>query len=264
MPDLQTRIKAVEDIYSVHIECLQEVTSTNDSASSAVRKHGDIIWAERQTKGRGQRGNSWESATGKNLTFSVVIHPQNLSAENQFYISKTVSIAMVEALSELGIPAEIKWPNDIYIGDRKVAGILIENDLQGTHIIKSILGIGLNVNQSGFDSELPNPVSLYLAAEKEFDRVDVLGKIVKHLFPGIKKMNLGNFSVLDEKYDRYLYRKEGIHLFQEPGGNPFEASIKKILPSGELVLQLADGTAKGYFFKEVEFIIKSNLDDITF
>ena len=258
MPDLQTRINKIEDAYSIHIEYFREVTSTNDSASSTARKHGDIIWAEQQTKGRGQRGNSWESAPGKNLTFSVVIQPQKLSAENQFYISKTVSIAVVEALSELGIPAEIKWPNDIYIGDRKVAGILIENDLQGSHIVKSVLGIGLNVNQSGFNPELPNPISLYLAAGKEFDRIIVLEKIMKHLFFWIPEMNVENFSVLDEKYDRYLYRKEGIHLFQEPGGRHFEASIKKILASGELVLQLADGTVKSYFFKEIEFILKKS------
>lgn len=254
MPDPKSKTQSIEQCLPVRIEYFEEITSTNDLASSR-KDHGCLIWAENQTKGRGQRGNSWSSSTGKNLTFSLVICPEKLPAENQFYISKVVSIAMIEALAEFGLKAEIKWPNDIYIGNKKIAGILIENDLQGTDIIKSILGIGLNVNQEVFDPALPNPTSMLLSGGSEVDRMEVLRKILERIFFWNNHLNNKEYELIDMTYSRHLYRLENRHLFQEPGGEPFKASIKKVLPSGELILKRADGSCKGYFFKEIEFIL---------
>lgn len=249
-------IKDIDPEYPVRIEYLNEATSTNDLASAKNKRHGDVIWVENQTKGRGQRGNSWNSVTGENLTFSLVIEPENLPAERQFYISKIVSISIVEILANFGLTAEIKWPNDIYINDRKIAGILIENDMQGANIAKSILGIGLNVNQDAFDPSLPNPTSMRLETGKSFDRKIILEEILNRILGWNQRLTEGLGSEIDDVYSCHLYRKEGTFLFQEPTGGAFEASIVKVEPSGELILRRSDGISKGYFFKEVEFVIK--------
>lgn len=255
MPDHLTDIKDIDREYPVRIEYLREATSTNDLASVPEKRHGDVVWAENQTKGRGQRGNSWSSAIGNNLTFSLVIEPENLPAEKQFYISKIVSISVIETLRNSGLSAEIKWPNDIYINDQKVAGILIENDLQGANITKSVLGIGLNVNQEIFDPSLPNPTSMHLEAGKSFDREILLKEILTRILKWNQALTDDRFAEIDEVYSRFLYRRKGEFLFREPAGKPFEASIVKVESSGELILYRSDGIQKGYFFKEVEFII---------
>ena len=139
-----------------------ELASTNDEARDARYMNGAVVIAERQSRGRGQRGNSWSSAEGMNLTFSAVLCPAGLRAESQFYLSKAVALSVSDTVDSFGIESRIKWPNDIYVGDGKVAGILIENDLMGACISRSIAGIGLNVNQTAFDPALPNPTSLAL------------------------------------------------------------------------------------------------------
>ena len=255
---MDIQINAIEKRFSIHIEHLSEATSTNDLAALRHWKHGDVIWAEVQTKGRGQRGNSWDSNAGENLTFSLVLCPENFRAEDQFYLSKAVSVGAIEALSGFGLPAETKWPNDIYVGDRKVAGMLIENDLQGMTITRSILGIGLNVNQESFDPALPNPVSMRGVSGREFDRVDVLEKILERIFYWTGKLKKMRFAEIDEKYQQHFYRREGVYWFREPEKEPFEAAIEGVRPSGELILRRLDGSSSTYLFKEVEFIIKKS------
>lgn len=117
-----------------------------------------------QSRGRGQRGNSWSSSAGANLTFSVVLCPGFLETAQQFYLSKAVSLAVCDTVESFGVRPQVKWPNDIYIDGRKVAGILIENDLAGNFLSRSVVGIGINVNQTEFDPALPNPTSLAVAA----------------------------------------------------------------------------------------------------
>ena len=257
MPDLSCRIAEVQERLGIRIEHLVEITSTNDLAADPGRNAGDVVWAEVQTKGRGQRGNSWSSGAGENLTFSLILQPY-LPAGQQFYISKIVSVGLIEALTAFDLPAEIKWPNDLYVGDRKTAGILIENDLQGAHIVKSVIGIGLNVNQLSFDPALPNPTSMRLATGKMFDRVAVLETVLERIFEWEKYLWEGRYAAVDEMYAGYLFRKSGTHRFQEPGGEPFEAVIEAVRPSGELILRPKDGPPKSYLFKEVEFIIKKS------
>ena len=256
MPDLAGRLKRLEEKLSVRIGYFDEISSTNDRAAAPEYGRRDVVWAESQTRGRGQRGNSGSSGAGENLTFSLVVCPENLPAEQQFYISKIVSVGLIEALAGSGVEAEIKWPNDIYIGDRKVAGILIENDLLGSRITKSVVGIGLNVNQAQFDPALPNPVSIYLATGKTVDRVEVLEKILERIFTWEEKLRAGQLAEIDRQYGQNLYRREGTHLFREPGGEPFSATIETVRPSGELLLRRTDGTLTPYLFKEVEFVIE--------
>ena len=124
--------------------------------------HATVVSTYNQTAGRGQRGNSWESEPHKNLTFSVLLKPQHIIAREQFYISEIVSVAIVNTLRKYIIdqPIAIKWPNDIYVNDDKICGILIENTLSGYSISQSIAGIGININQQTFLSNAPNPISL--------------------------------------------------------------------------------------------------------
>ena len=254
MPELDLRKLEQALGTGTRIDYFEALSSTNDQAAGPEEYgHRSVVWAETQHRGRGQRGNSWSSRAGENLTFSLVLRPEELPVERQFYLSKIVSIALVEALAAFGLTAEIKWPNDIYICNRKVAGILIENDLQGTCIVKSIIGIGLNVNQMEFDPALPNPTSMALEKGEVVDRILLLETVLGRIFYWDERLRAGEWVAIDENYRRSLYRREGLHLFQEPGNEPFTASIEAVHPSGDLVLQREDGTVKTYLFKEVEF-----------
>ena len=146
------------------IHRIEETTSTNDDARDAKYRHGDIVWAERQTAGRGQRGHKWSSAEGLNLTFSLVLEPRFLPAGEQFLLNEAVALALTDTFAQFGIAARIKWTNDIYAGDKKLVGILIEHSYSGQTLARTIVGIGINVNQTEFDPALPNPVSMAMVA----------------------------------------------------------------------------------------------------
>ena len=221
-----------------------------------------VIVAEYQTAGRGCGSNTWESERGKNLTFSVLLHPTEVPANRQFLITEVVSVAMCETLEHLFRPLSpsdsspdqevtIKWPNDIYVGDRKICGILIENRLKGSTMTDSIVGIGLNVNQRTFVSDAPNPVSVYQLTGEETDREALLQMFLKEL----SKTSKINPEPLAEAYRSRLYRREGIHRFSDSQGE-FEAKVQNVLDDGRLVLLDTHGKARIYFFKEVQFGIK--------
>lgn len=153
---------------------LATTTSTNDEARDARYRHGDVVWAERQTAGRGQRGHVWHSPEGENLTFSLVLEPQFLPIGEQFLLSEAVALALTDMFAHYGIATRIKWTNDIYAGNRKIVGMLIEHNCSGPTLARSIVGIGINVNQAAFDPALPNPVSMAQLTGRTFDREEVL------------------------------------------------------------------------------------------
>ncbi|MBQ5836990.1 MAG: biotin--[Alistipes sp.] len=148
---------------------LDITTSTNDDARDEKYREGDVVWADFQTAGRGQRGHIWHSKRGENLTFSVVLEPTFLPIAEQFSVSEVVALSLVDMLSEYGIGARIKWTNDIYVGDKKLVGILIEHSLAPTTLRRTIAGIGININQTEFDASLPNPVSMAQLLGRELD-----------------------------------------------------------------------------------------------
>ncbi|MDE5927427.1 MAG: biotin--[acetyl-CoA-carboxylase] ligase, partial [Duncaniella sp.] len=136
-------------------------TSSYLAGIAADAPHGTVVMAREQTAGRGQRGNSWEAEPGCNITLSLLLRPEGLHPARQFVISQAVSLAIADLVSHfVAAPVSIKWPNDIYVDDRKICGILIENTITGTSIDRTIVGIGLNVNQTEFRSDAPNPVSM--------------------------------------------------------------------------------------------------------
>ena len=213
-----------------------------------------VVVADYQTAGRGCGSNSWESERGKNLTFSMLIHPDGLPANKQFHITEVVSVALCETLEAyINNKVEIKWPNDIYVGDRKICGMLIENRLQGSVIKDSIIGIGLNVNQRVFLSDAPNPVSLYQLTGQDTDRDALLQQFLTAVG------RVAASSTVSEDYRARLYRK-GIAASYEDSSGRFMATLMDVEPDGRLVLQDEAGQERTYAFKEVQFVIKSPND----
>ena len=212
---------------------LEETTSTNDEARNPRYGHGDAICAERQTAGRGQRGHTWSSEEGRNLMFSLVWEPRFLPVSEQFLLSEAVALALTDLFGGYGIDARIKWTNDIYAGDRKLVGILIEHNLTGDRLSRTIVGIGVNVNQTRFDPSLPNPSSMCLETGCEYDR-----------------------QALQADYRRRMYRLGERHRYRYPDGRTVEAVLRGVRPSGELLLELPDGRTEGYLFREIEFVIE--------
>ena len=228
--------------------------STNDDARDEKYHEGDVVWADYQTAGRGQRGHEWHSRKGENLTFSVVLEPTFVPIAEQFSVSEVVALSLVDMLAEYGIGARIKWTNDIYVGDRKLVGILIEHSLSSTTLRRTIVGIGINVNQTEFDPSIPNPVSMAQLLGKELNAEEVLQCFLKHLqenYEALREMQ----NALHERYNSLLYRLNEWHAYALPSGERFSAKILGTAPNGALRLEDEKGKAKDYLFKEVEFVI---------
>ena len=219
------------------------------SLSDVAKEPSLCVVADYQTAGKGCGTNSWESERGKNLTFSVMLHPVEIPASGQFRISEAVSVALCTTLETyIYNKVEIKWPNDIYVGDQKICGILIENRLQGTTIMDSIVGIGLNVNQQTFRSDAPNPVSMYQLVGHEMDRTALLDAFLKALDEAMDSETVGT------DYRSRLYRRDGFYDYRDGQGD-FQAKLLNVLDDGRLVLLDTEGTARLYAFKEVQYII---------
>ena len=234
---------------------IDETTSTNDDARDAKYRHGDIVWAERQTAGRGQRGHTWTSPEGENLTFSMVLEPRFLPVGEQFLLSEAVTLALTDTFAAYGIDTRIKWTNDIYIGDRKLVGILIEHNHAGASLSRTIAGIGINVNQTAFDPALPNPVSLAQAGGRKFNRSRLLETFLVRCLRRYAQLERGEKETLQHAYRERMYRLGEQHPYRLPDGTLFQAAIEGVLPSGELILRHADGTRHEYLFREIEFVI---------
>ena len=240
------------DFKVIHID---ETDSTNrwlrDYALS--QPEGDyVVVSEYQTAGRGCGTNSWESERGKNLTFSLLIHPTEITADCQFRISEAVSLALCETLDGYVTDRQVsvKWPNDIYVDDCKICGMLIENRLRGRLMTDSIIGIGLNVNQREFFSDAPNPVSLVQLLGHEVALEPLLQAFLQKLEPMLQM----DPETLGKAYRERLYRREGEHEYRD-GKGLFRAKLLNVLDDGRLVLLVTEGTARIYAFKEVQFVI---------
>ena len=247
---------------------LPETDSTNRYLMDWCDRHHDqvepftVVMSNFQTAGKGQRGNSWESEAGANLTFSLLLYPTFLSAKRQFLISQVVSLGIVQALRRYVEEAgqndfSIKWPNDIYFRDKKICGILIETYLEGMNLGRCVCGIGLNVNQQRFVSDAPNPISLAQILGKETNRRQLLQEVlmaIASLYAQLEKEGDEASKAIMEQYADSLYRKTGLHAFQDKDGR-FMAGIKRVEADGRLLLEDADGRERSYLFKEVQFII---------
>ncbi|MFI3282825.1 MAG: biotin--[acetyl-CoA-carboxylase] ligase [Rikenellaceae bacterium] len=235
-----------------------ETTSTNDDAREQIYTHGDVICAERQSAGRGQRGNKWISGEGKNITFSVVLEPSFLKANEQFLVSQITALALIDTMSEYGITATIKWTNDIYVGEHKIVGVLIENRLSGTTLSRAIIGVGININQREFDPSLPNPTSMILerANNEEIPRREVLETFYASLMRWYKELMTGDYASIDKAYHAKMYRRGEYHNYRLADGCLIRGVIQGVRPSGALVIMHDNDEEREYQFKEVEFVIE--------
>ena len=258
--------------------------------------HLYTVRTDYQTAGRGQAGNSWESEAGKNLLCSTLLRHHDLLASEQWRISMMISLAAREAISWVlhgiwgatinastglqrdtrwtneicdmsSIEVTIKWPNDIYCGDKKLAGILIENMLMGRYISNSIVGIGINVNQTIWRSDAPNPISMKQITGEDYD-IDILAKT---FLSAIERWEKKSYHELHKEYMSHMYRRKGWHLFLQrevsieptsiaPTNEPeaFEACIVDITKQGELILQTRTRERKKYHFKEIRFCVEEH------
>jgi BirA family transcriptional regulator, biotin operon repressor / biotin---[acetyl-CoA-carboxylase] ligase len=239
----------------IHIENLP---STNTYATELLREgraaEGTVIRADYQTSGRGNAGSKWESEEGKNLLISIILFPSFLFPDEQFLISMTIATGICDFLTAFTSGISVKWPNDIYIKDDKIAGILIENSLMGDNITHSVAGIGLNINQKKFPPELPNPVSLTLITAKEHDisgsMRDLIGCLDKRYMSLIEG---GNEKIRDD-YNALLYRK-GIWSWYSDNTGKFEGKLTGVDENGLLYVEKRSGQSQAYTFKEIGFIL---------
>ncbi len=214
--------------------------------------------AEFQSAGKGQRGNSWESEAGKNLTFSFVLYPESLPAKRQFVISQVVSLGIVQVLQSYQADGfSVKWPNDIYYLDKKICGILIEVYLQGMNLGRCVCGVGININQDYFLSDAPNPISLCQIVGREVNREELLQQVLSEIRKLYLQLLGGGEQVvieLSDLYFQHLYRKEGYYRYKDAQGE-FMAKLVKVGLDGRLFLEDKERLLRSYLFKEVQYII---------
>lgn len=201
------------------------------------------LYAGYQTAGRGQTGNGWESEKGKNLLCSILLPPN----KNLYLLNIAVSVAIVRMIDE---PLTIKWPNDIYYHDKKLAGILLENAIVGSEIKYTIAGIGLNVNQTAFVSDAPNPISLRQITGKEYDVDQMMNNLIELVEAVLNEPE----EAIWQEYKAHLYRREGFWPFEDEKGE-FDARIEDVLPTGELVLRDRDNKKRIYHFKQIRYVV---------
>jgi BirA family biotin operon repressor/biotin-[acetyl-CoA-carboxylase] ligase len=235
---------------------LQVVASTNQYMQDCILKErlpeGSVVVADYQTEGRGQAGNVWESAAGFNLTCSFVFYPE-LAVNRQFIFSQLAALAVKATLDDYTAGISLKWPNDIYWRDKKMGGILIENNLLGDRIQSLVIGIGLNINQTRFAGGAPNPVSLCLVTGHKQDREEILRRLQSKLCSHYLGLLQGEEEAIRRDYLQALYRGEGFFAFAD-SNERFDACIAGVSQTGRLSLQLRDGSVREYAFKEVRFL----------
>lgn len=250
--------------YKIKRHRLQTVHSTNsflrELNGGDASFDMELATTEFQTAGRGQKGNSWESEKSKNLLFSILLHPVYVQPSKQFCISEAIALAVVKSLKEIvadELVAKdflVKWPNDIYWKNKKIAGILIENELFGSTIRDCIVGVGININQQNFISDAPNPVSLYNILGVNTNVEEVLDAIIKQFVANVSMIENGQTALLHNEYMDSLFRRKGIYPYRD-ADSEFMATIKDVREDGRLILTDSDDKERIYEFKEVAIVL---------
>ena len=238
---------------------LKTIDSTNNFAAQLLIKHQveeeTIILADEQTSGKGLGDNNWESEPGKNATFSLILFPVFLSPENQFLLNKSIALGVLDFLSSLslGQKLSIKWPNDIYAGNRKMGGILIQNTICGREFESSIAGVGLNLNQVKFNPLIPNPVSLMQITGKSYNVEDVVNHIVEAIDERFIQLRKRSFSTLNRDYQKNLL---GIDEWKDYIVNKkvIKGKIKGVDDNGFLKLEMKKGAEFSFQHGDIDFV----------
>lgn len=236
----------------------EETTSTNTFIKDIIAGKPEtenltLVYTGFQTAGRGQRGNTWESEKGKNLTFSVLIKPKGLPANEQFLISEISSLAVRDLLMRHCTDIRIKWPNDVYWKDKKICGMLIENSIDSSGLSYSISGIGININQEVFVSNAPNPISLKNITGKDYVLQDMIAEFMDIIGKWFDKLTADPAGIHRE-YLSSVFRMDIESSFRDKDGE-FRGTIVDVEPHGLLVIRDTEGKTRKYGFKEIAYII---------
>lgn len=243
------------------IQYLPTCQSTNDEAAALIVQtdpsEGTVIITDYQTAGRGQRGNQWEAKSGQNLTTSLILKPTFLAANEQFWLNIAVSLGIYDLLHPLvGDTLRIKWPNDIYVGNQKLGGILIENTLHGYNIEWSVIGIGLNINQTEFTYSTATSLLQQAPLPNAYDVSGLLSRLCETLERRYLQLRSGQRDPLKISYLQVLYRYQEEHLF-EHDSHYFRGIIVGVDETGRLAIAI-DGQVRYFGFKEVSFIMMND------
>jgi len=241
---------------------LDRVDSTNTYALNLLKKgkvaDGIIVITAEQTSGKGAGENKWVSESHKNLTFSIIFYPEFLSASSQFLLNKAISLGICDYFKKIvkKNSVTIKWPNDIYVDDKKIAGILIETAINSSFLEYAVVGIGLNINQTNFVGDIPNPISLKLIEEKDFNLDHCFYELLECVENRYLQLKNNKTIELNSAYLNrlYLYRQKAKYKSTE---EIFYATLIGISDVGRLILQKENGETKEYNFKEVEFCLNA-------
>jgi len=241
---------------------LKSVDSTNSYATEMLRQNnipeGSLIYTFNQTNGRGQRGNQWESQPNKNVALSLVLHPTFICADKQYLLIKIISLAVADLLADILFQVEmagrikIKWPNDIYIDDKKIGGILIENIWRDNKLQSSVVGIGININQTHFVSTNKS-TSLALLTNRETDLKEVIEQLCSHIEARYLQLKANKLENIDFEYLQRLYRLNTWNLFSA-NNQTFEGNITGVADSGKLNVLMKTGETIAFDLKEIVFI----------
>lgn len=255
------------------IKKLLETSSTNEYLMDLVRQcyDGDMNLCDLKAKipeffsvytccqkgGKGQRGNSWHSEIGKNCLASMIVYP-SIHASEQYFLSKAITLGVLDLLRSLIIDHKnlsIKWPNDLYYGDKKLGGILIENTIIGNEIVYTVVGVGLNLNQTNFPSYLPNPISVTQITEIYYDMEEVTKNLIKCVADRYSKITSDDVHVFDDEFLNSMYKFNANHCFFI-NQKPIEATIQGVSEFGNLQLLINNSEVIECGFKEVSFYEK--------
>ncbi|HAN79603.1 MAG TPA: biotin--[acetyl-CoA-carboxylase] ligase [Bacteroidales bacterium] len=236
---------------------LPEIQSTNDwlklEYKSSKIAEGSAVRTEFQLAGRGQRTNVWESEKNKNLLCSVFLKPEFLSLDKQFYLSMAVSLAVHDVVSVFIPGVKVKWPNDIYVENKKLGGILIENSIMGSTYGSSIIGLGLNINQLQFSGAVPNPTSMSLITNNELDVKLIFSQFLAALFLRYKQLKSNDLCAIKSEYLSKLYQFNQWCKY-EAAGKVFIARITEVHELGSLQVETQSGELQYFGFKEIVFL----------
>jgi BirA family biotin operon repressor/biotin-[acetyl-CoA-carboxylase] ligase len=236
----------------------KDLPSTNIHAANLLKKNnpqeGTIVYTNYQSAGKGYSGNKWESEDGKNLLLSIILYPSFIKPEDQFHISMVISLGVCDFLMRFIPECSIKWPNDIWVNNDKIAGLLIESSLTGKQIEFTVAGLGLNINQQRFLSDAPNPVSLNQLTGVIYDLPSSLEKLVSDLDKRYKQLIGGNYGQIKKEYVSKLYRLNRWHEFRDKNGL-YTGRILTVGDYGRLIIEKQNGKISEYSFKETEFIL---------
>ncbi len=238
----------------------KQVDSTNNKALEILDKEQlpefTMLTADYQTKGKGQHNRKWHSKAGENIILSIIVYPRFLSVHNLFYLSKAAAITTKELIKLYCKPIFIKWPNDIYVNQHKIAGILIENKISPDGIIASVIGVGINVNQQHFPSEIPNPTSLFLETGKVYHLQTLIAQWYKLFLNYYQLLKQEQYLAIEKEYHDFLYRKNQITTFISKNQETIQGKILKVSPAGELVLEEGN-QLKAYKVGEIEMVLST-------